>query len=434
MKRLLCISAALAAMVLLGAKAPPTRLDVTAQPEGAQVFVDGQLRGIAPLQLFDVSPGLHLVHVQSPGYVAADEFVTIEEGGFVQKNWALQREKALLLLRTTPAGAEVRYNGVALGTTPLLSTTLNAGETYTFDLMLNGYRTKRIDVRLESRAPVVRDEELVLDSGIVKCTTDPPGAMVLVNGVERGVTPLVAEGVPKGLAMITFRLAGYREESRELRLAAGERRNLDVQLAPLPAALKVISTPEGARVFVDGNYQGKTPVTVTPLKPGARELKLELNGYATVTRTVNAANGADLTETVSMESVLGRIQVVTIPGGAKISLDGHAVGSTKARPGAIRSDVLLLNDLPAGEHSLVAHLDGYQDVSRRVKVDPKQSLEVSIRLPRVFTPDTEVETTHGTYRGVLVSSSPEGLTLEIRPGITQTIPQGDIRRKTPITQ
>ena len=79
-------------------------------------------------------------------------------------------------------------------------------------------------------------------------------------------------------------------------------------------------------------------------------------------------------------------------------------------------------------------VDGYQDVSRRVKVDPKQSLEVNIRLPRVFTPDTEVETTHGTYRGVLVSSSPEGLTLEIRPGITQTIPQGDIRRKTPISQ
>jgi hypothetical protein len=43
-----------------------------------------------------------------------------------------------------------------------------------------------------------------------------------------------------------------------------------------------------------------------------------------------------------------------------------------------------------------------------------------------------VETTHGTYRGVLVSSSAEGLTLEIRPGITQTIPQSEIRRKTPL--
>jgi hypothetical protein len=432
MRRLSFVFAALAALTLLGAKAPPTRFDATVQPEGAQVFIDGKLRGTAPLQLFDLSAGRHLVHVQAPGYISADEFVTLKEGEFVQKNWALAHEKALFLLRTTPDGAEVRYNGVAIGTTPLLATTLNAGEAYTFELLKNGYRTKRIDVRLASRAPVVRDEELVLDSGIVKCVTDPPGATVLVNGVERGVTPLVADGVPKGLAMITFRLAGYREESRELRLAAGEKRNLEIQLAPKPASLKVVSTPEGARVFVDGSYQGKTPVVVSPVKPGSRELKLELAGFAPVVRTINAANGADLTETVNMESVLGRIQVVTIPGGAKISLDGHAVGTTKVRAGAIRSDVLLLNDLPAGDHTIVAHLDGHQDVSRRIKVDPKQSLEVNIRMPRLFAPDTEVETTHGTYRGVLVSASAEGLTLEIRPGITQTIPQSEIRRKTPL--
>ena len=37
------------------------------------------------------------------------------------------------------------------------------------------------------------------------------------------------------------------------------------------------------------------------------ELKLELAGFAPVVRTINAANGADLTETVNMESVLGRI-------------------------------------------------------------------------------------------------------------------------------
>lgn len=434
MKRFLCVLALLAATVLHAEKTPPTRLDITTQPEGAQVFIDGRLRGISPLELFDVPPGRHLVRIQAVGHVAADEFVELGQGEYVRKNWALQHEKALLLMRTEPAGAEVRYKGVSLGNTPLLCTALNAGESYTLELVLNGYRPKRVDLRLESRTPVVRDEELVLDSGIVKCVTDPAGATVLVNGVERGVTPLVADRIPKGLAMITFRKDGYREESRELRLAAGERRDLSVRLAPKPATVKVVSNPEGARVFMDGDYQGKTPVVVTSVKPGAREFKVELSGYATVTRTLDVPNGADLTEKVDMESVLGRLQIVTIPGGAGISLNGRIVGTTKARSGAIRSDVLLLNDIAAGEYSLVAHLSGYQDVSRRVKVDPKKTVEVNIRLPRVFTPDTEVETTRGIYRGVLVSVSPEGLTLEIRPGITQTIPQSDIRRKTPITE
>ena len=39
----------------LGDKVQPTRLDVNAQPEGAQVFVDGKLRGAAPCQIFDLT-------------------------------------------------------------------------------------------------------------------------------------------------------------------------------------------------------------------------------------------------------------------------------------------------------------------------------------------------------------------------------------------
>ena len=60
MRRLSLVFAALAALALLGAKAPPTRFDVTVQPEGAQVFIDGKLRGTAPIQLFDVPAGRHL--------------------------------------------------------------------------------------------------------------------------------------------------------------------------------------------------------------------------------------------------------------------------------------------------------------------------------------------------------------------------------------
>lgn len=432
MRRFILASLCLALAACACAKTPPTRLDVTAQPEGAQVVIDGVLRGLAPLQLFDLKPGRHLVHVQAPGYEACDAFVTLNAGDFVQKNWALKREKALLLLRTEPAGAEVRYNGVTLGTTPYLATTFNTGASYVLELARNGYRTKKIDVKLADRTPVVRTESLVLDSGIVKCETTPSGATVLVNGIERGVTPLVADDVPKGLAVITFRLAGYREVSREVRLAAGEQRNLALTLAPQPATLKVISTPEGARVFVDDSYQGKTPLVVSSVKPGMRTLKVEREGYAPLVKTLEAANGAELTETLVLQSVLGRVHVVTIPGGAKISIDGKALGTTKIRSGSPRSDVLSLENIPAGEHMLLVRCPGHQDITRRITVQAQKTLELNLRLPRVFAPDTEVETTRGIYRGVLVSSSPEGLTIETKPGIMQTFPQSDIRRTTPI--
>lgn len=430
MSRITLFAAALlAAFSLIAAKDSPTRLDVTVQPEGTQVFIDGQLRGAAPLQLFDIGPGRHLVHLQSPGHRSLDEFVVLEDGGFVQKNWTLEREKALFLLRTTPADAEVRYNGVALGRTPFLSTTLNAGETYALELVCNGYKTKKISVTFDGRTPVVRDEELMLDSGVVKCVTDPPGATVLVNGVERGVTPLVADKVPKGLAMFTFRKEGYGEVSRELRLSAGEERSLEIKLSPKAAMLKVVSSPEGARVFLDGDYQGKTPVEVASVKPGEHELKLELAGHRTVVKPINLGNGDEMTESIDMENVLGRLQITTVPGGAKIILDGKTVGTTKVREGADRSDVLILNGIPAGEHSMVVHLDGYTDVRKRIKLDPTSTLDIpTIQLKRIFLPDTEVETIHGTYRGMFSSRTADSIVIEIKPGIHQPIRQADIRK------
>ena len=413
-----------------GDKEPPTRLDVNAQPEGAQVFVDGKLRGAAPCQIFDLAPGEHLLHVTAPSCRPADEFVQLEPSGYIQKTFSLAQEKGLVLLKTDPTGADVKYNGVSLGTTPLLVTTLPSGQTHVFELALNGYQTRRIDVALEGRTPLVREETLVLDSGTVDCTTDPPGATVLVNGVERGKTPLALTHIPKGLAAITVKLAGYRDETRELRLTPGDRQTLALTLKALPARLNVVSSPEQARVFLDDDYQGKTPVTISSITPGTHKLRVELPGHAPVTRTVTLANGAEGTEEFKMASVLGRLEVSTRPPGAKIMLDGKAVGSTKAQGGdAPRSQILTLENIPAGEHAVLVHLNGYQDASRKVMVKANGTEQVYFKLARIFTPDTEIETIRGVYRGVFVKKDFFGaITLEMSPGVEQTFKAEDIRK------
>ena len=413
-----------------GDKEQPTRLDVTVHPEGAQVFVDGKLRGAAPCQLFDLAPGEHLLHVTAASCKPADEFVRLDPGGYVQKTFSLAPEKGLILIKTTPSGADVKYNGVSLGATPLLVTTLPSGQTHVFDLALNGYQTRRIDVMSEGRTPVVREEDLALDSGTVDCKTDPPGATVLVNGIERGTTPVVLSHIPKGVAAITVKLAGYREETRELRLTPGERQTLALALKALPARLNVVSSPEQARVFLDDDYQGKTPVTLTSVVPGTHKLRVELPGHAPVTRTVTIANGAEETEEFKMASVLGRLEISTKPAGAKIVLDGKAVGSTKPQGGdAPRSQILTIENVPAGEHAVLVHLNGYQDVSRKITVKANGTEQAFFTLARIFTPDTEIETIRGVYRGVFVKKDFFGaITLEMSPGVEQTFKAEDIRK------
>lgn len=417
------------------------RLDVGAQVDGAQVWVDGEARGTAgansPCVVAGLAPGRHHVHVEAPAFAAADAVVDLEAGGYGRTDFALEEEKGLILVKTRPAGADVRCNGVSLGTTPLLVTSLASDTSHALELSLNGHRAKRIAVRTDGRRPLVVEEALSLDSGILKCLSEPAGATVFVNGVERGVTPVEVARVPKGRATVKFALDGYRDETRDdLHVAAGDVQTLSVTLRPRPARLTVVSTPEQARVFVDDAYQGKTPATVESLAPGPHKIRLELAGHAPVTRDVALARGGDATEEFRLESVLGRLEVVSMPPGAKVLVDGKAVGTTRGVGGdAARSQVLALENLPAGEHAVLVRLDGHQDVSRRVVVKAKDTGRIFVRLPRIFQPDTEVETIQGLHRGVLVERDFfDNLTLEVAPGVRQTFRKDEIRKVTPLAR
>lgn len=426
---------ACAALLLTGSKPVSLRLDVSAQPEGARVFVDGKLNGTAPCSVFGLLPGhRHLIHVEAPSCLPADAFVRLDaDNPFQRKNFSLAPMKGLVLVKTVPAGADVKYNGVSLGQTPLLVTSLVSDQTHALELTLNGYQRRRIDVRPEGRTPLVREERLSLDSGVVDCTSEPAGATVTVNGVERGVTPLELTNIPKGLATISLKLAGYQDETRELRLAPGDRQTLAVKMKGRPGKLSVVSSPEQARVFIDNDYQGKTPMTVASIAPGEHEIRIELAGHAPVSRKVQIGNGEEKTEEFQMASVLGRLEIITVPPGAKISLDGKSVGTTRAAGDSTKSQILALEKIAAGEHAVLAHLDGCQDVSRKIVVEAKGTRQLFIRLNRIFTADTEIETINGApVRGVLVERETDDtrVVLEITPGVQRAIPRDTIRKIT----
>jgi len=441
LKRLLLCACAALALVGSGeepAAVAPARLDVVARPEGAQVWVDGVLCGTAgamPCPVAELAPGFHHVRVTAPSCVPADAVVRLVAGRYERKSFALEEERGLVLVKTTPAGADVRCGGVSLGSTPLLMTSLAAGRPHELDLSLNGHRPRRVRVQTEGRRPLVVEETLTLDSGVLNCVSEPAGATVLVNGVERGVTPVTVRNVPRGRATVTFRLKGYRDETRDnLHIVAGDRQTLSVRLAGLPPRVVVVSTPERANVLVDGKYRGKTPVTLDGLEPGRHSIRVELEGHAPLVREVEFANGAEATETFRLQCVLGRLEVVTSPPGAKILVDGRPAGTTKSLGGdATRSQILAVEGVAAGEHAVVAHLDGHQDASARVVVKPRETGRLSLKLARIFTPDIEIETVSGVHRGEFLEKDALGnITIRISFGVQRTFRRDEIRKVTPI--
>lgn len=142
--------------------------------------------------------------------------------------------------------------------------------------------------------------------------TFPPGATVTVEGVDRGLTPLSLQDVPYGTHRVGIQAPGYELQTREVTLsAAATVAALSVELlrggapgagdtlAPAPAepstppppviagagagtsgTVFVESRPAGARVLIEGEFAGHTPIVVTDLPAGRREVRIEQDGYA----------------------------------------------------------------------------------------------------------------------------------------------------------
>jgi hypothetical protein len=133
------------------------------------------------------------------------------------------------------------------------------------------------------------DGELVVESR-------PPGARVVVDNQERGVTPLTMT-LSAGAHVMQVRVGTNEPRVIPLAIRAGVQTSLYVELQGVPTTgtLEIRTEPRGARVFLDGQNRGTTPVTLRDLPPGDHEVMVELNGrQAKQTVKVEAGRSAQL--------------------------------------------------------------------------------------------------------------------------------------------
>lgn len=135
-------------------------------------------------------------------------------------------------------------------------------------------------------------------TGSFELHTTPEGATVYINGEAAGQTPVTRSGLSAGTYSLRFEMKGYEpvEEVRQMLVDPNGPQVVQVALQQVPpmetlATLKVYSTPPGATILLDGRNLGKTPKSLTKLRPGQHVLELSLDGYIKWASQVTARAG-----------------------------------------------------------------------------------------------------------------------------------------------
>jgi hypothetical protein len=278
---------------------------------------------------FLLRSGSHRVAAELAGYYPLD--TEIEVGQLADQSITLELIKlpGLVTLTTDPeVRAAVVVDGTPLGTTPLVDAELTPGvHRLEFSAERHLTEVRELDVRgAGERQALVAT--LSPNWAPISLRTDPPGATVIVDGAPTGETPADLE-LTAGERDIEVRLQGYNAWNGKVLVTAGQPQQLpEVKLSQADGRVEIASVPSDANVSINGEFRGRTPLSLR-LSPGrAHRLTLTKPGYETVTRELSVAADSGRRLQLDLAAQYGDIDVQSVPPNAEIWVDGQRQGST----------------------------------------------------------------------------------------------------------
>ncbi len=239
------------------------------------------------------------------------------------------------------------------------------------------------------------------DTGYVTFITTPPGAQVVIDGRTIGTTPLADHPLPPGDYLYTLLKDGYVPVQTSLSLKAGQQLTISKTLQPLSptppstipttipttrpttapppglGSIAATTSPSGASIYLNGQFQGYSPIVIPNLQPRTYTVLARLEGYSDYAASVRVSSNAQsrfdaVLEQSPIHRDYGYISVSSSPSGAGISIDGTYRGVTPAT----------ITEYP-GTHRVLVQLAGYADYSQQVTVTADTTQFVTVTLAPV---------------------------------------------------
>lgn len=269
---------------------------------GARVKIDGIDLGETPLLDIAVEAGERQLTVSKDRYLDFGQSITVE-GRSVKQSFAVTLEPAwaTVSLNSSPSGADVLVDGELFGVTPINAELLQ-GERDVI-LKLAGHKAWQEDF------DIIAGEDFVVPSvtlepadGLVFIQSSPSAASVTVGGEFKGLTPLEVALAPNIDHELTFFKNGYNSSKRTVRTQPNEERGVSVSLDPVLASVRVISEPEDAELYVNGELRGLANQTLE-LMAANQQIEVRKAGYVPFTTEFTSRPGLDQVIRVSLKSL-----------------------------------------------------------------------------------------------------------------------------------
>ena len=136
----------------------------------------------------------------------------------------------------------------------------------------------------------------------LKVQSTIPNAEVFLDGSSLGRAPVDRDDLDPGKHYVVVHRDGYTDFKREVMLVENQSVALVADLSAT-GSLRILSTPEGAEVRLDGELIGKTPVSRDAVPAGDHVVEFKLAGYFDHKETMKVDGGREKVFSVDLKVI-----------------------------------------------------------------------------------------------------------------------------------
>jgi hypothetical protein len=269
---------------------------VSADVQGAPIFLDGQPAGATTTVIDDVAAGMHNLEIRAEGegMQPFSQQVLVQAGQRATVSATLRRAQTApttgsIAIITDVPEARVRINGQELPASTFSREGLAPGN-YVVQVIAEGHQPFRREVQVTAGQTTSVDVQMARDAGppgrIAIIVTNAPSAQVIVDG-EAHTAPYVVNQPEPGTHAVIVRSEGYEEISFTCSTAPGTpegdgcARELSLEPLAVPLRVTLQQEIEGTAILkIDDRevgpvpYEGRVPI-------GDHTFEVVADGYET---------------------------------------------------------------------------------------------------------------------------------------------------------
>jgi len=328
-------------------------------------------------------PGTNIVTFKASGYLPAKEMFYIEEKRCKEVRLSAKHEPVTanrpeITLRYTPESTDERILGSIDGNVlhlNFISGTVvlrppsgrhvvklnNGGRVWEKTFMLKDNQKVEEDVIF----PEMQTESAISEEpGSLFITSEPTGAMVYMNELQQGPTPLTLEGVQPGRYEIDIIRPLYVPEHIVVEIKPLDYSTHHIKLTSNFGKLRIESEPPSATIYLNGEERGQTPLDLQQLNAGNQHIRLVKSFYHDEEDDLKIAPGDSIVRNYVLKPKFGQLMITSEPSNADVIIDGVELGTTPMQ----------LDTLASGSHVITIQLNHYHESVDQIRINDGDEL------------------------------------------------------------